>query len=349
MADRQRISGRVLGVMSGTSLDGLDLALCDFHDVYAGKFDVIKAFTVSFPPELLAQLHDADLLRSEDLLFLDNELGRFIANQVNKNFEGEFIIASHGHTIFHQPERRMTLQVGSPAIVAAHTGRTVVGDFRRVDVALGGQGAPLVPVGDHLLFSEYSSCLNLGGIANSSCIQDGYRVAGDSSPCNIVLNKLAKVMGFAFDHGGDIARSGKLNASLLNTLDSLDFYAKPFPKSLSREWIERKIFPCLQDSGLGVADQMHTSVEHFAHQIGKRLPAGECLVTGGGTWNSFLIERIQHHSEAQLVIPSRELVNFKEAIVFALLGLLRMHEKINIYSSVTGSSRDHSAGAIYIH
>lgn len=348
MADKQRISGRVLGVMSGTSLDGLDLALCDFHDVYEGKFDVIKAVTVTFPPELLAELHEADTLRSEDLILLDNDLGRFIAKQVNKNFEGEFIIASHGHTIFHQPERRMTLQIGSPSIIAAHTGRTVVGDFRRLDVAMGGQGAPLVPVGDHMLFSEYSSCLNLGGIANSSCLQDKYRVAGDSSPCNLVLNKLAGFMGFAFDAGGEIARSGEVNEQLQNKLNALDFYAKPFPKSLGREWIERKIFPNLQDSGLGIADQMRTSVEHFAQQMGKKLPEGRCLVTGGGAWNVFLIERIQANTKAELIIPPKELVNFKEAIVFALLGLLRKHEKINIFSSVTGSSRDHSAGAIYI-
>ncbi|MCB0761978.1 MAG: anhydro-N-acetylmuramic acid kinase [Flavobacteriales bacterium] len=343
----QSLSGKFLGVMSGTSLDGLDLALCEFTDAMKGKFEVLNGITVQYGPDLVQRLHEAERLDGLGLTTLSNDLAVFIAQQIDKHFEGEFIIASHGHTVFHQPEKRLTLQIGNPAVIAALTGRTVVADFRTQDVALEGQGAPLVPIGDKYLFGQYESCLNLGGIANVSYDVEGKRLAGDLGACNMVLNRLSKRMGFAFDDGGQIARTGHVDRYLLGQLNDLPFWRKKFPKSLGKEWVDHHVFPLLQDADLGLADLMRTYTEHIGFQIGNALPSGKCLVTGGGTWNTFLVDCIRAHSEAELIVPDRMMVDFKEAIIFAFLGLLRVHGVTNVECSVTGGPYNLVAGGVY--
>jgi anhydro-N-acetylmuramic acid kinase len=258
------------------------------------------------------------------------------------------LIASHGHTIFHQPEKGFTFQLGNGASIAAETGIPTVADFRTGDVALGGQGAPLVPVGDKLLFSDYESCLNLGGFANISFDQHGKRIAFDICPVNFILNDLAQKSGWPYDTGGELGRSGNMNRELLEQLNQLAFYRQSPPKSLGREWMNHYFMPLMAADEIPLNDQLRTAYEHIAIQISNASPVhGKMLVTGGGAFNTFLIERLKHHLKCEIVIPHAEIIQFKEALVFAFLGLLRFMGEINCYASVTGARRDSSAGVTY--
>ena len=369
----------VIGIMSGTSLDGLDLAYCVFGEerdkVYKDlknndkeerkspsyssgnscwEYEVRKAVTVPYPKELSQNLAQAMNLSGYELAQLHNELGRYIGMQVNE-FMADFaeeveLIASHGHTVFHRPDLGMTLQIGSGADIAAICGKPVVCDFRTTDVALGGQGAPLVPIGDELLYGQYDICLNLGGISNLSYRHNGKRKAYDISPCNIVLNQLARQMGKAYDADGEIARSGNIDAILLEQINQLDYYKQPGTKSLGREWIDSQFFPLLRRCQLSIPDQMRTVCEHIAEQIanacnstgGKNL-----LITGGGAHNTFLIDLIRQKFDGQVIIPDNKTIDFKEAIIFAFLGFLRANGLPNCLASVTGAQRDSCGGALY--
>ena len=254
-------------------------------------------------------------------------------------------IASHGHTVFHQPERGITVQIGSPAHIKAVTGLPVISDFRSLDVALGGQGAPLVPAGDLLLFGEYDYCLNLGGIANISFTSaENERLAFDVTFCNMVLNYLAARKGMAYDEGGQMAGSGSLIKELQAALMEWSYYDQKGPRSLGFEQVSADIFPLLQYEG--VSDVLHTCVLHVAHKIAEccKTP-GRMLITGGGAHNTFLHEQIQHAlSGVEVVYPEPWLVDYKEAIVFSLLGALRVWGKENVLSSVTGASADSVSG-----
>ncbi len=392
----------VIGIMSGTSLDGLDLAYCVFGEgrnkVYKDlknynnkgerkspsfssgnscwEYEVRKAITVPYPEELSQKLAQAMSLSGYELALLHNELGRHIGMQVHKfmaSFAEEVeLIASHGHTVFHRPDLGMTLQIGSGAHIAAICGKPTVCDFRTLDVALGGQGAPLVPIGDELLFGQYDICLNLGGISNLSYRTDGQRKAYDISPCNIVLNQLALQMGKAYDADGKIARSGHVDSTLLEQFNQLEYYKQLGTKSLGREWIDSQFLPLLKRCQLSIPDQMRTVCEHIAKQIANACnTAGikshdsngdmgkheekacdanggkTLLITGGGAHNTFLIDLIRQKFDGQVIIPDDKTIDFKEAIIFAFLGFLRANGLPNCLASVTGARRDSCGGGIY--
>jgi len=346
---------RVIGLMSGTSLDGLDIACCTFIRIgNSWTYRIECAETTPYPApwrEVLSTLQTSTAL---DFAAADADYGHLLGT-LARTFMEKFslrpdFIASHGHTIFHQPGLMLTSQIGSGACIAAETGLPVICDFRSLDVALGGQGAPLVPIGDQLLFGSMDFCLNLGGFANISFDNNGSRTAYDICPANIVLNHLAQQAGREFDPGGLIASGGTIDPTLLERLNTLPFYRQSFPKSLGREWVVQHVFPLLSGSGLPVHDLLATFCEHIAIQVAAAAgdkPGTNMLVTGGGAFNDFLVSRIRHHSIPGILIPDPDTVNYKEALIFAFLGLLKWRNEINCLKSVTGATRDSSGGAIY--
>lgn len=344
---------KVIGLMSGTSLDGLDLVAVEFQqNSEKWNFRIMEAETVTYSAEWENRLRNSTELSGEKLIQLHTDYGRFLGTEINRFIKNSGfvpeIIASHGHTVFHQPENHFTFQAGSGANIAAETGITTVADFRTGDVALGGQGAPLVPVGDGLLFGKYESCLNLGGFANISFEKDGKRVAFDICPVNFVLNDLARKLGKPFDQNGESGRNGTIDNQLLEKLNQLDFYKQLPPKSLGKEWMDIQFFPVIEASDLSVQNKLRTVYEHIALQISKAVPAnGKILITGGGAFNTFLIQLIKKHTPAEVVIPENTIVDYKEALIFAFLGLLKMGDKTNCLASVTGAKRDSSSGVVF--
>lgn len=344
---------KVIGVMSGTSLDGMDICAVEFsYKNEKWEFEIIAAETYSYSKEWTNKLLNAPTLSGEKLIELHSEYGKYTGNKINDflkktKFIPE-IIASHGHTIFHQPEKHFTLQIGNGAEIAATTNITTVADFRIGDVALGGQGAPLVPIGDKLLFSEYDYCLNLGGFANVSFEKNNKRIAYDNCPVNFILNYFAEKQGLTYDKNGELGKKGKINIELLEKLNKLNYYSQSPPKSLGREWVENEFFPVLDKFNISDADKMRTSYEHIAFQISKiGTENGKLLITGGGAFNTFLIERIKFHTSLKVVIPSKKIIDYKEALIFAFLGVLRAQDKINCLSSVTGALKDSSVGIVF--
>lgn len=344
---------RAIGVMSGTSLDGLDLAAVEFRLKDGNwSFELKDATTISYPGSWTDALKGAPELSGEALTELDVKYGKYIGEQVfaflQKSDFAPDLIASHGHTVFHRPEKGYTLQIGNGAAIAAETGILTVADFRMQDIILGGQGAPLVPIGDRLLFSEYNYCLNIGGFVNISYEKEGKRAAFDICPANIVLNAFAEKHGCAFDEGGKWGKQGKLIPELLDRLNALPYYQNTGPKSLGREWVEAVFLPELKKVNYSATDTLRTVYEHIAIQIANSISGeGQMLITGGGAFNTFLIERIKVHTKIRLIIPEGNIVEFKEAIVFAFLGILRMLEIPNCLSAVTGAKHDHSSGIIF--
>ena len=340
--------------MSGTSLDGLDIAFCSFEKVSDHwKFSILSAETIEYPEDLFENLKSAHLLSSFELRKLDVGLGHFFglktAEFISKNQLKPDLVASHGHTIFHKPDLGFSLQIGDGSSISTYVDCPLVFDFRSKDVALGGQGAPLVPIGDQLLFAEYDACINLGGFANISYEADNRRIAYDICPVNFVLNHLARRLGFGFDRGGELARSGNIDISVLQKLNNLDFYFQKSPKSLGREWVETNVLHLLQD--LDARNALATFTEHIALQVSQIINQNHLqyvLFTGGGAKNNFLMQNISDNTQAQIKIPSPEIIDYKEALIFAFLGLLRYRNEINVLSSVTGAKYDHSAGSIVI-
>ena len=258
------------------------------------------------------------------------------------------IIASHGHTIFHEPHKKVMYQIGDGAAIAAETGIPTVSDFRRLDIMLGGQGAPLVPIGDRMLFSDYDYCLNIGGFSNISFEKEGQRVAFDISPVNYVFNRFTRQIGLEYDKDGEIARSGEICSPLLEELNALEFYHTEGPKSLGREWVEELIFPMIDKYGLSLADRLRTFCEHAAYQVSRVTSSGKrLLITGGGAFNKFLVERISALTGCEIVIPDPIIIEYKEALIFALLGALYMADQPSCLSSVTGASRDNIGGMLF--
>ncbi len=346
----------VIGVMSGTSLDGIDLAQLFFSikDNH-WEFEILATQTVPYTQEWINQLKNAVGFSDAQLQDLNRDytqlLGKTIAKFISKNqIQNLDAVCSHGHTILHQPQNGLTLQIGNLPEIAKLVGQTVVCDFRVADVQLGGQGAPLVPIGDRILFADYDYCLNLGGFSNVSFEHDGKRIAFDISPVNTVLNFYANRLGFDYDDRGSIAQSGKINNVLLTQLNALDFYQKTFPKSLGFEFVKQTVLPLVEQFDIVIEDKMRTFCEHIAQQTARALPEKNksMLVTGGGAYNDFLIDRIQHYlPQMRIVIPDAELLEFKEALIFGLLGVLKLRGEINVLSSVTGAKHDHSSGKIY--
>ena len=341
--------------MSGTSLDGLDIAYCEFTD--DRNFQLLAAETYNYPAawqERLASLH---LASAEEYARADAELGRYFGEKV-QHFRDIHpgrvdYIASHGHTVFHQPENGFTAQIGDGNAIHAVTGIPVVCDFRRLDVALGGQGAPLVPIGDRLLFGQYDCCINLGGIANISYELDGERVAYDIAPCNMALNYLAGKQGMTYDAGGETARRGSVITSLLARLETLEYYHVPAPKTLGKEWFEKSFLPYLAPfENQPLENVMRTVTEHIALRLAASIAQSgtdthRVLITGGGANNQYLLELLKEKiGSIEIESADPRLVDYKEAIIFALLAYLRINNQINTLASVTGASRDSSGGVI---
>lgn len=347
---------KILGLMSGTSLDGIDLALCDIDE---HGYKILAAETMPYSGEWRQRLSTLENASAYEYALANVELGHLFGQKINAFLQGKECpeaIASHGHTIFHQPQRGLTTQIGDGDAIAAETGLPVVSNFRTLDVALGGQGAPLVPIGDELLFGEYDACLNLGGIANISYRTDGARVAYDVSPCNIALNRLAAMLGYPYDDQGANARNGEVHTCLLHNLDALDYYTLTGPKSLGKEWFLSQFWPLVKEftgfvpSLSKARDALATVTSHIAIQIARVVECQQIkslLVTGGGAWNTYLLEIIgKYCPDVEITVPDALIVNYKEALIFALLGYLRLTGKVNTLASVTGAKFDSVGGSL---
>ena len=346
----------VIGVMSGTSLDGVDLAHINFTVANRlWSFEILESETVAYTDEWIQKLKIAIGFSEIELENLNADytklLGGIISNFIqNNHLEKLDAVCSHGHTILHQPQNGLTLQIGNLPEIANLINQNVVCDFRVADVKLGGQGAPLVPIGDQILFSDYEYCLNLGGFSNVSFESDGNRIAFDISPVNTALNFYANQLGLDYDDKGSISKGGNLNNNLLDGLNALDFYKKSFPKSLGFEFVKEIVLPMIEKHKISIEDKLHTFTEHIAQQIAFALPkkTGKILITGGGAYNEFLISRIKYHlPKIEVVIPDSKILEFKEALIFGLLGVLKSRNEVNVLSSVTGAKHDHSSGKVY--
>lgn len=348
----------VIGLMSGTSLDGLDIVytrISKNEENY--DFDLIVSDTIPYSTEWEQQLRDAFTASKDVVERLNIDYGNYLGNAVNtfiknNNLSEIDFVASHGHTIFHKPDEGITVQIGDGQTICDKTDLKVICDFRTQDVNFGGQGAPLVPIGDQLLFSEYQYCLNLGGFANISFEKEHKRIAFDICPANIVLNHYANLVGFSYDKGGEIARTGAIDENLLKELNSLSYYKAPIPKSLGFEFVKETIFPIIQKHDLSIADILRTFIAHIVNQISNCLnnkQVSKLFVTGGGAFNTFLISELKKNTQNEIVIPSNDIIDYKEALIFALLGVLRSENLVNCLSSVTGAAKNHSSGKIFIN
>jgi len=344
-------SWHVIGLMSGTSLDGVDLAYIHFSNSEKLAYKIIASTTIPYPTNWKNKLTNAFTANENDLKLLDRNYGEYLGNLVNNFIEKNSIekidfVSSHGHTIFHKPEEGFTLQIGNGMLMAKTCQQKLVCDFRSQDVALGGQGAPLVPIGDQLLFSQYDYCLNIGGFANISFDDNGIRKAYDICPANIVLNHYTRKIGLEYDDDGKLAKSGELNSQLLNALDSLPSYHNK--KSLANEVVQQEFIPVIGSFELPTKDILRTFIEHFSRKIGQELIGSTTtIVTGGGAFNSYLIDRIKQHTHSKIIIPEKNLINYKEALIFGLLGLLRIENEINCLASVTNASKNHCSGYVF--
>lgn len=347
----------VIGLMSGTSLDGLDIAYCRFKEV-GGKWShsIVKANTIVYGKEWRGKLTGAIQLSAEQYEALHTEFGRYMGKCVNdfirKNrITGVDLISSHGHTVFHQPDKGFTSQLGSAAALAAITGLPVACDFRSKDVALGGQGAPLVPVGDELLFKGYDACLNIGGIANVSFHRNKKRLAFDICVSNMALNYLAEKKGLPYDKGGKLAASGNVHWNLMKKLNAHPFYKGYTSKSLGREWVEKNVLRVIDKEKISLEDKLATVAEHAALQMARVLnhfKVKDVLITGGGAYNQDLIARLAAYADCSIQIPDDNTIQYKEALIFAFLGVLRVRGEVNCFGAVTGATRDSVGGALYL-
>lgn len=355
--NKQPTSYKVLGIMSGTSLDGLDLCLANYQlQNQQWDFEILAAKTLPYSDQWKQDLINCETNSGDELIKLHFEYGEFLGKSALKfiqstNEQVDFI-SSHGHTIFHQTEKKFTFQLGSGAALAAHSRHKVISDFRSQDVSLGGQGAPLVPVGDLGLFPDYDSCINLGGICNFSYQSKDNLLAYDIAPCNMVLNYLMqRHFNQEYDDGGKLSQAGKIDQSLLEQLNKIDFYHQKPPKSLGKEWVFDQVIPLLNASKISPEDKLCSFTKHIAVQIfeavRKEPSINKILITGGGSKNTFLIDLIKKLG-LNIEIPSEQLIDFKEALIFGYLGIKRMREEVNVFNSVTASAKNTSSGSIYL-
>ncbi|MBT8394202.1 MAG: anhydro-N-acetylmuramic acid kinase [Bacteroidia bacterium] len=346
---------KVIGVMSGTSLDGIDMAYITFTHDENWNYQIEQSKTYSYDEKWTKILQNLVKFSSSDLKAIDNKYTLYLSDSIKRFIDEKNIIeidaiCSHGHTALHRPEKGLTYQIGNQEILAKRLKKVVVCDFRLQDVKMGGQGAPLVPIGDEMLFSEYDFCLNLGGFGNISSKRNDQRIAYDICPVNIVLNHYVKILGLDYDDKGNIASTGAINELLFKRLNDLNYYKESFPKSLGLEWVREEIFPLIDRFNLDTKDVLRTFIEHIAFQISKETQSSNklsMLITGGGVYNLFLINRIKNLTENNIVIPSNDIIEYKEALVFAFLGVLKIRNEINCLKSVTGAKNDHSSGTVF--
>ena len=351
---------KIIGLMSGTSLDGLDLAYCHIWEKNGSwEFNINTTKSVSYDAEMLGSLKDAISLSAEKLIELHNTYGTWLGEQALKfiqenNLEVDYI-ASHGHTTHHRPEMGLTFQVGSGQHLANTSGHKVICDFRTNDIALGGQGAPLVPIGDRIFFNEYDFCLNLGGISNISFDVKGKRIAYDIGLANMILNYITRKVNLEYDIDGKLARKGTINKKMLKRLNDLQYYLLPHPKSIGYEWFLDEVVPIVEETDDSIENLLHTSIHHICDKIAQQIKLNtigkkqSLLVTGGGALNTFFMETLKQKlgQTTTVMIPEKIIIEFKEALVFALMGVLRVEQKTNCLCSVTGALRDSSSGVIY--
>ena len=348
----------VLGLMSGTSLDGLDICHCGFnYSQNSWNYQILHTATKFYSDEWRSKLKFNPQMSASELLTIDHQYGLLLADML-RNFLDEnkldprkiSFIGSHGHTMYHQPSYGISLQLGNGPELFTETGIPTISNFRAQDVALGGQGAPLVPIGDAHLFKDYDACLNLGGFANISFTRNQCTQAFDLCPANYVLNSLAEKLGLPYDRGGLLASSGRMVESIFDRLNQLEYYSAPPPKSLGAEWVESYIDPVLQRSDAAVENLLHTYIKHISYQTSLILNKNgirRCLVTGGGAYNDFLIKNLRESSSCEIYLPDDQLIQFKEALIFAFMAVLRIRKEVNVLASVTGSSYNHSSGVIH--
>lgn len=358
---------RVIGLMSGSSLDGVDVALCRIEeDGGRWRYEIEKAECIPYPPKWRLRLQSLVLQNAVTYLKTDTFYGHYLGEVIRKFIQDNQLearvdfIASHGQTVFHQPENQMTSQIGDGASICMETGYPVICNFRTTDVALGGQGTPMAPIADILLFADFKFCLNLGGIANLSCKLDNKIIGFDNCGVNMVLNALAGEIDLEMDKDGAIARSGMVNPELMNELNAQWYYEKPYPKSIGGGWVTKIFLPTFRKYRIPVEDKLRTATEHIAMQIArdvKNVYANEylnkddshsMLVTGGGAFNRFLLERINYHSPIPIVVPDPMTIKFKESLLTALMGVLRYRGEVNMLASVTGATADSCGGEVYL-
>ncbi|MDB5207838.1 MAG: anhydro-N-acetylmuramic acid kinase [Flavisolibacter sp.] len=364
---------RAIGLMSGSSLDGLDIAFVEFvHNAGTWNYEIVAADCYEYNDEWKSRLQNATSLSALDYQLLHADYGHYIGKEILR-FIDEMglhfkvgLIASHGHTTFHVPRKKMTAQLGDGAAIAAETGLPVVSDLRALDVAFGGQGAPIVPIGEKLLLKEYDMYLNLGGIANISFNNPDNYLAFDICPANRVLNMIAAKDGKEYDAGGQMAAMGNAHEGLLQKLNDLFYYQQPYPKSLANNFGVEEVYPLIRSFGLTHFDELRTCVEHVVQQIKLAIsnwqlakgndpkpqtPNPKLLVTGGGAFNTFLMKRLTEELNklsVEVIVPDENLVQYKEALIMAFIGVLRWRQEYNVLSSVTGAERDSIGGAVWI-
>lgn len=345
-----------LGVMSGSSLDGVDLALCGFAENNGRwSYQIIKAETVPYPEEWRQLLSEIPAASARDMVEQDILYGKYLGalckNFLNKHQLSADLIGSHGHTVFHNPEKGYTFQLGNGQAIATGSGLKTLCDFRSKNVLLGGQGAPLVPIGDEILFEDMDYCLNLGGIANISFRESGQRMAFDICPANQLLNHLSLKKDLFYDKDGKLARKGKMIRDLFEEMNANPYYQRPVPKSLGNEYVHDSFISLFGKYQDPAEDLLFTSVKHIAFQVGeifKGKTSQKVLVTGGGAHNRFLMDSIQHETDQEFIVPNKDLIDFREALIFAFMGVLRDLGKINCLASYTGAKRDLSAGEVFL-
>ena len=343
----------IIGLMSGTSVDGLDICYVSFDNHDPSKYEIIDCETIDYDDNLKTKLKNIIKLDNDQIKQIDKEFGEFIGLNVLKFIKKNTLykadlISSHGHTVFHEPKFNKTLQIGNGEIINKITKIKTVNNFREQDIQLGGQGAPLVPIGDKLLFDDYKYCLNLGGFTNISVKDSRTIYAYDICPLNTVLNHYANKLGYECDLGGKLSKKGVINIDLFNELNDLDYYKKSYPKSLGLEFVIENIFPITEKYKIKEVDILATYIEHASFQIKRNIDNGsKVLLTGGGTFNNNLIKTLNHDSKINFIVPDKTIINYKESLIFALLGYLKINGKVNCLRSVTGASNDHSSGDIY--
>ncbi len=341
----------ILGCMSGSSLDGLDMALCSFHS--ESEYELLKSATIAYSDEWVDRLEKIQHLTHAECCLLEAEYTTYVATLINEFLNGQtaMYISSHGHTIIHHPEKGYSYQLGQGAYLASKTSIPVISEFRLQDIAKGGQGAPIAPAVEKYLLTGYDAYLNLGGISNISIHTDKHITAYDIGPCNQLLNALANVEGMAFDKDGHLAKSGSVINDLLKQALSHHYYKTQSPKSLDNQFVVKEfITPFLNHTGKNI-DKLRTAVALIARTVAEEAGKNNTvLATGGGALNTFLMTCLEHElvkNNNTLIIPKRKIVEFKEAILMALMGYLRISNKVNVFSSVTGATSDSVAGSIY--
>ena len=344
-----------IGIMSGSSLDGVDFCLASFERD-AWSFQILEATTIPIPERIKNKLKRSDRLSGYDLIRLDIDYGDWIGRQLKSFAASDHLIEAvgfHGHTVFHEPVHKLSLQLGNGLVISSVSGLPVVDDFRTRDLLMGGQGAPLVPKGEIMLFPEYRAWVNLGGIANITVKESDNVLAWDIAPCNQVFNFFAQKLNFPYDKDGALAKEGSLEKKWTDGLKDLPYFKTKPPKSMSNQWINEHI---LKNPSIDPKDALHSFAELLAGEVAKSICLSasgndKVLFTGGGTHNTYLMERIRNflkEQNIQIVTPSAEIIDFKEALIFAFLGLLRKLGIPNTMGMATGASKDTVSGTLHL-